>query len=467
MGVVRVELLRGFAPAYLVEDKNLTANVAIEKIGPTLTLYTDVYVYNSSQTETGELYYTGYGPPSFEMLGVPSGAVVTAIAPVDVSGSVEQWYWFPFGPGTGSHSLEVGLFEEPNPATLLAPIAPTQLLPAAVTSFSLSLSPPTTGLSLPSNTLFRPKLFYNVTSSGVSHFLSTIVFMARIILDIHFEEPQPPQPAPPQVGNPFVPNPGGGVEDGTDDELPPYDPEVQDPVEDSHCWEFDSRLFYYDAPLARTFCFDPEAGALGGEWSDTGWNTVYSTAVVRAAGIEETLLLTGSAARVWRPHDSAYGKPYPFDPVSAEAALFGAGAFMTNRQMPALASRPNPVTALFHWPKIVRFRPMDGEGTMMRQRLKRLIRVTVWGEQEPRDAPERVGWLAVRSDRGRVEKYPIITRRLPSGHSDMFGTVPERTMLTQQEFTPNMVGRVFVPTVEFQQDHVTIRDILMEYIILD
>lgn len=458
MPITRINLFAypgGVNPTVI--DQGLAAKLSFDNVPTALVVGTNDWLSEESAVEVGK----ASGPPAltFEYLGIPPGSTITAITPVTLGGNVTDWAG---SGGARYHSLKVDICYPSG--TVLAPFVPLSALPYAVAPFTLSVSGPTTGLELASGTQIVPTFEFGAGAVGDGATLLAISRITSMAFDVTFTEPPPAPPAPPTLPpNWYVQLPGGGLETTPEDtDAPGAGPRSGF---DSLCFEFDGRLFFYDSALARTFCFDIDTGAVGGEWTDTGWNTVLGAAVIRSPLIEETLVLHCAPYLVWNPIRKTYfpyigdrGGIYPIPP----------SLLMTNRYTGAVVPG-QPATPNFRdWPKIVKFRAMDGEGTMMRQRLKRLIKVTVWGEQEPRPTPTRVGWLSVRSDRGRVERYPIVSRRLPSGYdAAAFAALPERTMLADQGFTGNMVGRVFEPMVEFEQAGVTIRDIMMEYIILD
>ena len=120
------------------------------------------------------------------------------------------------------------------------------------------------------------------------------------------------------------------------------------------------------------------------------------------------------------------------------------------------ASFPNNEPRSLDIPMSIDYRAFDGAG-LARNRRKRAKRFTLWGEYSGNGRAD-IGSLEIRADNGYSEVYKIY----PPTEDQK-----SRGILLEQEFSPQMKGRLLMPSVRFDHPNVVLRDQLMEYVPLD
>lgn len=397
---------------------------------------------------------------TWESWGVPVGATVTGI---QLTG-----FWEKLDTFTGSapltHGLNVHMVDAVGTpfAHLLAHIPPLVTGPWGAASGGALLSVPLDQQAWDAQ--IRLQLTYDFTDSLLpSPSFTSDYRLDAISLQIVYTDPPVPPGGGGGGGSPGTSwdlTPGGGLEPGLppEGESLPYLSGANFRHEHSHCWVWEGRLFYMDANRCRTFVYDSETQG----WADTGWGNVVQAYVLRNRFIESDLLMHVNTQGYFNPQTGQYNGRGDLIPT-------GFRLYFTNKYLGEVTTSPTRIVNNTLWDRIVEFRPLDGARDSMRSRLKRAHRFWVWGEQELDLGadPELVGYVTVTADTGRWERYPIVPWALKGYTEANPPRLHERGLLFCQEFTDNMVGRVFMPKIEFTQTRVTVRDAMLEYVVLD
>lgn len=203
---------------------------------------------------------------------------------------------------------------------------------------------------------------------------------------------------------------------------------------------------YFCSLGSKTFCYDFQSGG----WSDVGYWAIYSVAMV-----QQDRTGTYNPSLGIKPNRPVIPLIVPDATPRQYASTMPTGVFTPALPDSVTATATSPPYSSINPYVILRF--PDG-GEIPRNRVKRLKRLTVWGE----------------TIRDYIQDVRIIVTSETGSSWTYYGTFGVKTYtlgaLWVQEFTPDVVGRTFTIKIEWVNDVVSpirFRDFLIEYIPLN
>lgn len=350
-----------------------------------------------------------------------------------------------------SQSLVIRMVDASGNAVLAADLLSASL-PTSISGWTTHGS----GSAQTVNTTYQPsasniylEVFYSITVTGNvlliwSQLLDTLTF------DVTYSEAVEPPPDPPEDGDDDDgPPDGDGVVRG--DDTPECDP-TQDPLAFrplanelalSTAWVHDNR--YYLSIGARTLCYDTTLGA----WTDSGYGFIQQ-------GQFFNLPFRGDIGFLLMP-GVGFGAPV-LTPEFRESNYIAYTSPLVKGSTP-FAKSPFNKSAIYG--------PFDGQG-LDRECVKRVLRVRLWGDyDEPNDATyplSPIGTVKFWTDTGYTEIYNILPYKRVGYDNPNPPRIYEAAQIVEQWPTRELRGRLIWMEFTFNDDCVTPRDCMMEYV---